>query len=144
MQVLIIGAGRVGAYMADLAVRLNCGVTIIDKDEAKAKKIGSLLDIDSIHGDGTSSEILSNLSEKNIDIMLVATRDDITNITAIAVANTVLDIKKRIARLKSMEFYQNEKLMKMLRIDRIIDIDLDVAKRIIGLMRIAPASNVME
>ncbi len=144
MQVLIIGAGRVGAYMADLAVRLNCGVTIIDKDEAKAKKIGSLLDIDSIHGDGTSSEILSNLSEKNIDIMLVATRDDITNITAIAVANTVLDIKKRIARLKSMEFYQNEKLMKMLRIDRIIDIDLDVAKRIIGLMRIAPATNVME
>lgn len=144
MRILIIGAGRVGSHVADLAVKLNCDVTIIDKDKAKVKKIGNLLDIDSILGDGTSSEILSNLPEKTIDIMLVATRDDITNITAIAVANTVLDIKKRVIRLKNRQFYQNEKLMKMLHIDRIIDIDLHVAKLIIDLMRIAPSANVIE
>lgn len=144
MRILIIGAGRVGSHVADLAVKLNCDVTIIDKDKVKVKKIGNLLDIDSILGDGTSSEILSNLPEKTIDIMLVATRDDITNITAIAVANTVLDIKKRVIRLKNRQFYQNEKLMKMLHIDRIIDIDLHVAKLIIDLMIIAPSANVIE
>ncbi len=143
MRILIIGAGRVGSHVADLAVKLNCDVTIIDKDKVKVKKIGNLLDIDSIFGDGTSSEILSNLPEKTIDIMLVATRDDITNITAIAVANTVLDIKKRVIRLKNRQFYQNEKLMKMLHIDRIIDIDLHVAKLIIDLMIIAPSANVI-
>ncbi len=144
MHVLIIGAGRVGSAIADLAVKSNCDVTIVDASEAKIKRLSDILDINGITGDGTSSELLSKINSKTIDILVVATRDDITNITATAVANTTLDIKKRLIRLKNQEFYQNEALMKLLHINRIIDIDRAVADRIIDLIKIAPATNVLE
>jgi len=144
MHVLIIGAGRVGSATADLAIKSDCDVTVVDTSEEKIKRLSNVLDINGIIGDGTSSELISKISPKTVDILVVTTRDDITNIAATAVANTTLDIKKRLIRLKNREFYKNEALVKLLHIDRVIDIDKAVANRIIDLMKIAPATNVLE
>ncbi|GEM_PF-3100629 len=144
MHVLIIGAGRVGSATADLAIKSDCDVTVVDTSEEKIKRLSNVLDINGIIGDGTSSELISKINPKTVDILVVTTRDDITNIAATAVANTTLDIKKRLIRLKNREFYKNEALVKLLHIDRVIDIDKAVANRIIDLMKIAPATNVLE
>jgi trk system potassium uptake protein TrkA len=76
MYILIVGAGKVGYY---LAKQLRTGkhvVGIVEKDKALCESIAKELDALVINGDGCDSDILEEAGIKRADVVAAVTGDD--------------------------------------------------------------------
>ncbi len=80
MNILIIGAGKVGTSVAKYMSEKRHKVTIIEKDENVCEKIGQMKGITLYCGDGCDPSILENAGIKIADIVVAVTGDDEDNL----------------------------------------------------------------
>ncbi|MBR2867500.1 MAG: Trk system potassium transporter TrkA [Clostridia bacterium] len=80
-NVMIIGGGRIGYYLAKLLSDTGRNIKLIEHDEAKCYSLSdSLPDVTVIHGDGTDQEILDEQHIENQDALVALTGIDEENI----------------------------------------------------------------
>ncbi len=94
MYIAIVGASKVGVTLAKQLIKDRHDVVIIEKDEEKAEKLASMLDIKVIIGDATESEILAEVREA--DVLVAATSSDATNFMIASLAKE-MGIKRILA-----------------------------------------------
>jgi len=102
MHVVIIGAGEVGTSIA-ASLASDHEVVVIDVDPDRADQLKYELDVLTIAGDGTASEIQTAANVGRADMVIACTDNDQTNLVACGTAKTLGD-GFTIARVKSTDF----------------------------------------
>ncbi len=98
MRTIVIGGGKVGAYLGRALTKEGHTVTVVEQSRDKAKKIGDLSRLLVIVGDGTEVEVLNKADAARTEWVVAVTGKDEDNLVACQLART-LGAKRVIARL---------------------------------------------
>lgn len=102
MKVIIIGGGQVGSYVADLLIKHDCDVRIIENREQILKKLRKIYNNDIlIEGDGTDPSILEEAGIASCDVVAAVTGADEANLVASTIAKYEYGIDRVIARVNN-------------------------------------------
>lgn len=112
MKIIIVGGGQVGRTLVNVLSSNDYEVTLIEKDDAIAKKIASKSEVTVIQGDGTEMSILKDAGIEKSDAVISVTNDDKTNlmISEIAKSEKVLRIIARVNEPKNEELFAQLKI----------------------------------
>ena len=141
MRIIIIGAGKVGYYLAENLCKEN-HVTIIDKNAAALKKAEENLEVLCIKGSGVSTNVLLEADIKHTDLLIAVTSTDEINMVC-CLTGKKLGAVKTIARIRDYEYSQELSLLKEeLDLDMVINPELAAADEIARSMNFSAAMNV--
>ena len=135
MNIIIVGAGRVGMYMAQ-KLEKDHEISIIEKDKDLAQEASRNLDALVIHGDGTETKALEEAGVKDSDAIAGVTGQDEINLLTCLLAKT-LGVKTTLARVGKPEYIN---VFKSLGIDHVVSPELSVADRLYKII-IRPAAS---
>ncbi|BAF70845.1 NAD-binding protein [Nitratiruptor sp. SB155-2] len=103
MDIIIAGAGRVGFKLAQtLSVKHN--IIIIDKNKDALSRLTESIDVMPIYGNIEDPDTFKALIERPYDIFIAVTDNDEANIISTLIADDVIDVKKKIIRLRNPFF----------------------------------------
>jgi len=108
MNIVILGAGALGAYVASILSNEENDVVIIDKDLKTLNKISNL-DVATIHSTGSNWRLLDDLLENKPDFFIAMTGSDESNLVACNVAKN-LGFPTTICRIKEIGYLFKERL----------------------------------
>jgi trk system potassium uptake protein TrkA len=111
MKIIILGAGQVGASVAESLVSEDNDITIVDTDSARLSYLQDRLDLRGVIGNAAWPSVLRDAGAEDADLLVAVTQSDQTNLVACKVAKTVFNLPTRIARLRSADFLGNEALL---------------------------------
>ncbi len=127
MKAMIVGAGKLGAKLAEFFVDENIDVTVMDSNIKVLERINEHLDVLTVAANGIDIKMLKELDIKTYDLLVGSTENDETN-TLICTLAKKLGCKKTIARIRNPEYMQQIDFLKSeLGIDHIINPDLATA-----------------
>ena len=103
-NVIIVGAGEVGYYLADyLSRKRSYNVTLLDNSEEQANLADQELNVSVIQANGSSAKELMNVKVDSCDCFMAMTWDDRTNLIACSLAKA-LGAKQTIARIHDQTY----------------------------------------
>ena len=141
MQVVIVGAGQVGTSIAD-SLSSDHDVVVVDIDEDIVDDIKYELDVLTLAGDGTSSDLLEDAEVPEADLVIASTDDDKTNLVTCGTAKTVGD-PFTIARVKSAEYRRTwVRTEEAFGVDFMVCTDLETAENVVNIIGLPSAIDV--
>lgn len=106
-NVMIIGGGKVGLYLAVQLQRHNINTTIIEKNKATAENLSYILpDANIICGDGTNRSLLVEEGLLDVDAVCCLTGIDEENILLSLYAKSVTPETKTITKVNKISFQE--------------------------------------
>ncbi|MGY0194626.1 Trk system potassium transporter TrkA [Leptothrix sp. BB-4] len=111
MNIIILGAGRVGESVAESLVSEHNDITVIDTDPARLRELQDRLDLRGVTGNGIQPSVLEAAGARDADMLIACAPHDETNLVACKVAHDRFSIPTRIARLRSPEFVEGGPLL---------------------------------
>lgn len=111
MKVVILGAGQVGASVAESLVSEENDITVVDTDGERLQFLQDRLDLRTVTGNGSHPSVLREAGLEDADLLIAVTQSDQTNLVACKVAHSVFNVPTRIARLRSSDFLESETLL---------------------------------
>lgn len=100
MNIIILGAGEIGFYMAEKLTAQAHNVSVIESNERVAAEVNDKLDARVVEGNGSSVSLLEEARIAECDVFLGLSSEDNTNLVAASLAKS-LGAKKAIARVHS-------------------------------------------
>ena len=111
MKIIILGAGQVGRTAAYHLSREEANdVTVIDHNEEILRDLQDRLDIRTVNGNASSPRILEAAGIASTDILVALTNSDEVNMLACQIAWTLYRTPKKIARVRSADYTERDKL----------------------------------
>jgi trk/ktr system potassium uptake protein len=116
MYIIVVGAGKVGYYLAKelLEAPEAHEVLVIDRDPVKADRITRELADIALQGDGCEASTMEAAGFGRADMVIAVTGDDEDNLVVCQVAKAQFKVPRTIARLNNPK---NETIFKRLGID---------------------------
>lgn len=137
---MIAGAGTVGYSLAQtLSYKHN--VIVIDKDIIKLNKLDEDIDILVLHGDVENPKTYQALNFESVDLFIAVTDSDEANLLSTLIVEDVLEVERKIIRLKNDGFLKSHVLNK-LSIDYAVFPDITTANKVKALFTFPKANNV--
>ena len=131
-NIMIVGGGRVGYYLADALSAKKYRVKLIEKNPARAEELAeSLPRVTVVHGNGTWHELLLEEGIEAMDAFVALTDNDEENIIVSMFANGQ-KVKKAITQIRRDDLYG---MLNELSIDNNVSAKDVVAERIISYVR---------
>jgi trk system potassium uptake protein TrkA len=103
MRIVIVGGGVVGYGLAGKLLKEKHQLSLIELDDKLCAELSEKLDMQILHGSGTSPQLLKEGGIEGADMVLAVTPNDEVNMVVCALA-AQYDVPRRIARLRSQEF----------------------------------------
>lgn len=125
MYIIIVGAGKVGYFLAERLFRDNHSVALIDKDKAVCESVTRKLDILMICGDGCSPAVLKEGGVERADVVAAVTGDDEDNLIICQIAKERFSVNRTVARVNDPK---HEYIFSELGVDIPIDATAIIAK----------------
>jgi len=111
VKIIILGAGQVGRTAAfHLSREEGNDVTVIDVNEEILRDLQDRLDIRTVNGNASSPRILEAAGIASTDILVALTNSDEVNMLACQIAWTLYRTPKKIARVRSADYTDRDKL----------------------------------
>ena len=110
MNILILGAGRVGESVAESLASEANDITIIDTDPARLALLQDRLDLKGVAGNGIQPSTLREAGIEDADLFIACAPLDETNLVACKVAHQMFNVPTTIARIRSPEFQDDAAL----------------------------------
>ena len=111
MNIIILGAGRVGETVAEsLALEQN-DITVIDTDAARLRQLGERFDLRGVVGNGIQPSVLREAGAQDADMVIGCAADDETNLVVCKVAHQIFNVSNTVARLRSPDFVEGSELL---------------------------------
>jgi trk system potassium uptake protein len=111
VKIIILGAGQVGRTAAYHLSREEANdVTVVDHNEEILRDLQDRLDIRTVIGNGSSPRILEAAGIAATDILVALTNSDEVNMLACHIAWTLYRTPKKIARVRSADYTERERL----------------------------------
>lgn len=109
MKIIILGAGQVGATLAENLANEANDITIIDTDGVRLRELQDRLDIRTLEGQGASPKILEQAGGEDADMLIAVTNSDTVNMVACQVAHSIFHTPTRIGRIRGHDFLSEKK-----------------------------------
>jgi len=134
MNIIIVGAGKLGFRLADMFSIKDNNVTIVDNDDEALNKTSAHIDLMTVKANALDIEILEKLNLPHVDLLLAVTEFDETNILVATLAKK-MGCHRVAARIRNPEYAnQLEFLKHNFDIDYITNPDQETAKEIAKLL----------
>ncbi len=140
MNIIIAGAGTVG-YSLSRSLSFQHSVIVIDKDQEKLDRLDDEIDILVIRGDVEDPKTYDNISYEKVDLFIAVTDSDEANLLATLIVEDVVEVQRKIVRLKNDGFLKSHVLEK-LQIDYAVFPDITTANKVKALLTFPKANNV--
>lgn len=101
MNIVIIGGGKVGYYLAKTLLSFRHKISVIELNREVCRKVADELNIPVYHGDATKIDILKNAETSKANIVIAVTGQDEDNLIACQLAKNNLRVEKTIARVNN-------------------------------------------
>ena len=111
MKIIILGAGHVGGSLARILADEANDITLVDEDTEKLESYQEQADLKIITGFPSHPDVLQSADAENADMLVALTPNDEVNMVACRVANTIFNIPKKIARIHSASYLDNDSLL---------------------------------
>ena len=111
MNIIILGAGRVGESVAESLVSEQNDITVVDADPARLRALEDRLDLRGVVGNGIQPSVLKQAGANDADMLIACAAADETNLVVCKVAHDVFNVPNTIARLRSPEFVEDAPLL---------------------------------
>ena len=142
MNVIIVGAGKVGFTLSEHLSQEDHNVTIIDTNDAALRRASETLDVMCVKGSGASPSTLEEAGVAGADVFIAVSGLDELNMICCLTAKR-LGAKHTIARVRSVEYAADlEPLKRGLGIDLVINPENATALEIAQLLRFPTAANL--
>jgi len=146
MNIIILGAGRVGVSVAESLVSEQNDITVIDQDPVRLRALEDRLDLRGVVGNGIQPSVLREAGAKDADMVIACAAADESNLVVCKVAHDVFNVPTTIARLRSPEFVEGDELMSKtgFAVDQVICPEESVMRYIHQLIDYPEALQVLE
>ncbi len=104
MKIIILGAGQVGATLAENLVGEQNEITIIDSNAQVLRELQDRLDLRIVEGRGSHPNVLKQAGAEDADMLIAVSNSDETNMMACQVAYTLFNTPTKIARIRSEDY----------------------------------------
>lgn len=111
MKVIILGAGQVGASVAEGLVSEENDITIVDTDGPRLALLQDKLDLRTVVGNAATPSVLRSAGAEDADMLIAVTQSDQSNLVACKLAHSIFNVPTRIARLRSRDFLEDASLL---------------------------------
>jgi trk system potassium uptake protein TrkA len=110
MKIIILGAGQVGATLAENLVGEKNEITVIDSDPNTLRHLQDRLDLQVVAGMGSHPDVLKKAGAEDADMLIAVTNSDESNMMACQVAYSLFKTPTKIARVRSEQYiiYQEQ------------------------------------
>ena len=124
MNIIIVGGGNVGYYLAE---RLSGDhyVVLIEKEPTVGEKIAGKMNVMVILGDGCDPDTLKKAGIKKADVVAAVTGSDVDNIIICQIAKDIYNVRRTVAIVNNPK---NQIVFTKLGIDVAIDSTAIIAK----------------
>ncbi len=142
MNLIIIGAGKVGETLVENFVKENHDVFVVDIDGEKVQNVVNRYDVNGVAGGGLERSVLLEAGVDSSDFVIACTAQDEKNILCCVLAKK-LGAKYTIARVRDPEYFKEMENMKaVLGLDFFFNPELQTAKEIAQVMKFPFAQSV--
>ena len=110
MKIIILGAGQVGATLAENLASESNDITVVDTDAGDLSDLQDRLDLRTVQGYPSYPEVLRRAGADDADMIIAVTENDETNMIACQIAYTLFHTPTKIARVRSSEYLRETRL----------------------------------
>ena len=103
MNIVIVGAGRVGQTLAEKLARDGHDVSLIEGDSAKVRALAETLDVQLIEGNGATAPILRQAGIEKANLVVAVTDHDEANMVVGLLASFAFDVPRIVVRLRDAD-----------------------------------------
>ena len=103
MKIIIIGAGKVGATVAQHLSREGHEITVVDTDSEALRSVGERLDVMTVEGTGASFDTLIEAGVDTADLLITVTNTDELNLLTCLIGRKIGKCHT-IARVRTPEY----------------------------------------
>ncbi len=144
-NILILGLGGVGTYLAKRLVHEGYAVTAIEPDSRLIRHTDAYVDARLIQGSAMSIHCWREADAENIDVLIAVTDNDAVNMLAAMIADR-FGISLKIARVRSMDFDSQDAVLNAheLKIDLVIHPEELAAQEIVRLVERTAGNEIID
>ena len=144
-NILILGLGGVGYYLAKRLAHEGYAITTIESDSAMTRHADGSLDARLIQGNAMSIECWREAGAAKMDCLIAVTNNDAVNMMACLIADR-FGIPRKIARVRSTEWGAEDSILnaKDLKIDLIIHPEELAAQEIVRLIKLRAGNDIID
>jgi trk system potassium uptake protein TrkA len=145
VKILILGAGQVGASVAEALSSEANDITVIDQNREALAALADRLDVRTVAGNAAYPAVLREAGIEDTDMLVAVTQSDQTNLVACKIARSLFNVSTRIARLRSPDLLEPELLSNdNFAVDYAICPEQDITDYITKLIEFPEALQVLE
>ncbi|MFN3217457.1 MAG: Trk system potassium transporter TrkA [Acidimicrobiales bacterium] len=143
MHVIVVGAGEVGSYVAELLTRHGNDVAVIETDRDRLRDLEDRLDVLVVEGSGTHPEILARAGLDRAELLVAVTSNDEVNLIAALLARHA-GVARTVVRIEAEELRGKaaQQLRDAIGADLVIDPDAETAADILDLLDAPGATEI--
>lgn len=104
MDIVILGAGKIGSGIAKNLVNQNYNITVVDVDAEKLHSLQSDFDLATVIGSASSPETLSKAGVTKNTVVLAVTHLDEINLIACQLSKNLFSAKRTICRISNKAY----------------------------------------
>lgn len=146
MKIIILGAGQVGATLAENLANEDNDITVVDMDDKRLRELQDRLDIQTVEGSASHPDVLERAGGDDADMLIAVTNQDEINMVACQIAETLFKTPTKIGRVRSNAYASRPEIYGYngLPIDVRISPEKEVTRHIKRLIQYPGALQVME
>lgn len=118
MNIIIIGGGKVGYYLAKALIEHGHRPTMVELSKKRCNHLANKLDIPIICGDGTMIGTLERAETKDCDAFISVTGRDEINLVSCQLAKEIFGARKTVAKVNNPK---NKEVIRQLGVDIVIN-----------------------
>jgi trk system potassium uptake protein TrkA len=103
MNIVIVGAGRVGQTLAEKLARDGHDVSLIDTDRSKVRELAETLDVQVIVGNGSTAPVLRSAGIEKANLVVAVSDRDEVNMVVGLLASFVFKVPRIVVRLRDAD-----------------------------------------
>jgi len=111
MKIIILGAGQVGASVAESLVSEQNDITVVDVEPTRLRALQDRLDLRTVAGSASHPSVLMEAGIDDADLLIAVTQSDETNLVACKLAARMFNVPRRIARIRATDFLDDPKVL---------------------------------
>jgi len=125
MYIVVVGAGKVGYFLAKRLCQNKHTISIVEKDKATCEEIAKECEALVLNGDGCDPRILEEAGIERADVLAAVTGDDEDNLIICQLAKERFNVRRTVGRVNNPD---NEHTFAELGIDVPVDSTKIIAK----------------
>jgi len=104
MRIVILGAGQVGATLAEQLAGEANDITVVDANAVLLRTLQDRLDIRTVEGGASYPSVLAQAGCADADMLVAVTNNDEVNMVACQLAQSLFSIPRKVARIRGSSY----------------------------------------